>query len=212
MIKPAKFKKEFPAAISVFDRWAKEGKDKGMEKGHKPSVDFMFRQIKRYFNKPFTALDIGCGNGWVVRKFNQQKNCFQSAGVDGAEKMIERAKTADSRGLYVCEDILEWEPSKRFDVIFSMEVLYYLENPKEFIKKTFNDWLAHDGCFIFGIDHYLENKKSIDWPKRVGVNMNTQSIKFWINAMERAGFKNIKFWQTGAKEDWPGTLVVFGEK
>jgi hypothetical protein len=30
--------------------------------------------------------------------------------------------------------------------------------------------------------------------------------------MEDAGFRNVNYWQTGAKKDWMGTLVVFGEK
>ena len=42
--------------------------------------------------------------------------------------------------------------------------------------------------------------------------MNTQSVQFWVTAMEDAGFKNIKFWQSGSKGDWLGTLVVYGEK
>jgi hypothetical protein len=30
--------------------------------------------------------------------------------------------------------------------------------------------------------------------------------------MKEAGFKNIQHWQSGAKDEWMGTLVVMGEK
>jgi hypothetical protein len=30
--------------------------------------------------------------------------------------------------------------------------------------------------------------------------------------MKEAGFKNIQHWQTSEKDEWMGTLVIFGEK
>ena len=204
-------KKHLPATF-VFSQWAEQGKDEGMENGHTSSVNFMFKKIVSYFNKSFSALDVGCGNGWVVRKFNELENCKLSVGIDGAKKMIEKAKAIDTHNQYVCENLLTWSPKQTFDIIHSMEVLYYLENPSDLIKTIYTSWLEASGCFIFGIDHYEENKSSINWPTHIGVSMNTQPIEFWISIMQTAGFKNIKHWQTGAKENWLGTLVVFGEK
>ena len=205
-------KEKYPTATTIFSKWAEIGKDEGMANGHTNSVNFMFNKIEPYFNNEFSALDVGCGNGWVVRKFKELINCKLSVGIDGAKKMIEKANIIDTQNKYVCEDLLTWKPKYSFDIIHSMEVLYYLENPSDFIKIIYTKWINPSGCFIFGIDHYFENKPSINWPRYIGVNMNTQSIEFWINAMKMAGFKNIQYWQAGAKDDWHGTLVVFGEK
>ena len=59
--------------ILTFDEWAILGKDAGMEKGHHASVSHMLKIIfYEYENKKkkYSAIDFGCGNGWVVRKLN----------------------------------------------------------------------------------------------------------------------------------------------
>ena len=212
MGKTIKFKDTYPSATNFFSEWAEIGKDEGMETAHMGSVNFMFEQLKTKFKNSFSALDVGCGNGWVVRKFNKVEMCKLSMGVDGAEKMIKKAETRDLSNQYVCADIMQWIPPQKFNIIHSMEVLYYIENPSAVVNSIYLEWLDKRGCFIFGIDHYIENPSSINWPAECGVNMNTQPINYWLNIMKEAGFKNIQHWQTGIKKDWMGTLVVFGEK
>ena len=58
-------------ATDVFSEWAGKGKDEGMERGHAASVNQMLNLALATNNlsqRPFTSIDIGCGNGWVVRK------------------------------------------------------------------------------------------------------------------------------------------------
>ena len=78
-------------ATDVFGEWAEIGKDEGMEKGHSASVDEMLEfslNERAQINRKFKFLDLGCGNGWVVRKVAQDTRCRFAAGVDGAKKMI----------------------------------------------------------------------------------------------------------------------------
>ena len=53
----------------LFDKWAKTGRAEAMEKGHGTTVNKFLDKL--VFDKSFTFLDIGCGNGWVVRKISQ---------------------------------------------------------------------------------------------------------------------------------------------
>jgi len=53
----------------VFDRWATTGRSEEMEEGHGITVGKFLNSIS--FSKQFSFLDIGCGNGWVVRKIAQ---------------------------------------------------------------------------------------------------------------------------------------------
>ena len=212
MEKTTNFKDMYPLATDLFSQWAEIGKDEGMEKSHTPSVNFMIDKLKLKVKYPFSVLDIGCGNGWVVRKFGEIETCQVAMGVDGAKKMIEKAHEMDSLNQYFYADILEWHPPQKYSIIHSMEVLYYLENPLKLVNTIYSKWLDKGGNFIFGIDHYAENTPSLNWSAECGVNMNTQPISFWLNTMNLAGFKNIQHWQVGRKNEWMGTLVIFGQK
>ena len=75
----------------LFDNWAKSGRSEQMEIGHGTSVDKLLDKIT--FEKPFTFLDIGCGNGWVVRKIAGKSNCKKAVGIDKSKIMIQKAKT-----------------------------------------------------------------------------------------------------------------------
>ena len=79
-------------ATEVFGEWAVKGKDKGMEKSHALPVGAMLDFILPKKNK-FTFLDLGCGNGWVVRKVAKNHLCSRAVGIDGAEKMNSNAKS-----------------------------------------------------------------------------------------------------------------------
>ena len=57
--------------IETFNNWATLNKDESMERGHSSSVDEMFEILKKnttLLELPFSFIDIGCGNGWVIRR------------------------------------------------------------------------------------------------------------------------------------------------
>lgn len=198
--------------IDVFSDWALNGKDLGMEKNHKLSVNNMIEFSVNKIND-FTFLDAGCGNGWVVRKVSKLKNCIKAIGIDGSKKMIEKAKSIDKNNKYYCENLLDWKPKNKIDLVHSMEVFYYFENPKELIKHIYSSWLKKKSRLIIGIDYYYENKTSHSWPNECGISiMSLFSEKKWKNFFSEVGFKKIKSWKVGKKKDWNGTLIITGIK
>ena len=199
--------------IKTFNSWAKENKDIGMEKNHAPSVEYMISQIPSNIQKnKFSFLDIGCGNGWVVRKMNDLTNCIKSVGMDGAKNMINKASALSPDLDYLQTDLDNLNYSEKFEVVFSMEVLYYLQEPLKTISYIQNNMLKENGFFIMGIDHYLENKPSLKWPKDLNLNLQTLSIDDWVKMVQLAGFSQVKYKQFGAKENWAGTLIIYGSK
>ena len=90
---------EQKSATDVFSQWAIIGKDEGMERGHAPSVKAMLELALPKVKENFTAIDLGCGNGWVVRLLSQL-GASHVEGVDGAEEMINKAKDIDSKNKY----------------------------------------------------------------------------------------------------------------
>ena len=200
-------------AIETFNIWAKKNKDEGMEKNHAYSVGKMLDLIpSNILETKFSFIDIGCGNGWVVRKMRSNNNCVKSVGIDGAENMIQKAIEKDSYSEFFQFDIEKMDYKGEFNIVFSMEVLYYFKDPLKVLNYIHKHLLKMGGCMIVGVDHYLENSSSLSWDKDLGLELKTLSIDEWRSTFKQVGFKNIQLYQFGAKENWSGTLVIYCEK
>ena len=195
-------------ATDLFSEWADVGRDEGMERGHSASVDVMLDRLLNGWNRPFTAMDIGCGNGWVVRRLAAHDLCLHASGMDGAPSMIAKARAVDPEGDYVQAMLPTWKPDEPFDLIHTMECLYYLEDPLAFLHTMHDEWMKPGGRLVIGVDHYTENPSSHDWGPSLNVHMALLSIAEWTAGLEAAGFIDVKAEQVGAKEGWAGTLVL----
>jgi len=202
-------------AVDVFGTWAEQGKDIGMEKGHSKAVsemlDFAIKE-RESLNKNFSFLDLGCGNGWVARKVAENSMCDDAHGIDGAPQMIANARKRGGSEEYILANIDEYEPIQTYDLIHSMEVLYYLENPASILKKIANSWLNEGGRLIVGIDLYHENSDSHSWEEKVGTRMLMFKETEWTNFFRQAGFNDVTSWRANKSKDWVGTLVLTGKK
>ena len=201
--------------IEIFGKWAEEGKDVGMEKGHATSVKDMLNfalQERTNIGKNFSFLDLGCGNGWAARKVAENTLCTDAVGLDGAEQMIINAKKIAGQVEYIHADINSYIPNRKFDLIHSMEVLYYLEDPAKKVNSFTNDWLEDQGRLIIGIDHYYENLDSHSWAEKVGTPMLMLKEAEWLAIFNESGLVDIKSWRSNQSEDWAGTLILTGIK
>lgn len=199
-------------ATEVFSEWAEKGKDKGMESGHAASVHAMLELVGIPRSNDYTAVDVGCGNGWVCRLIGSDSKCTHVTGVDGSATMIAKAKTIDNEGNYHVAKLPDWKPPTGFDLVHSMEFLYYLHDPKAMLRLLHDDWLNSGGMLVAGIDHYLENEDSLSWPEALNVHMTTLSKDEWKSAMNDAGFVDVELHQVGKKDGFIGTLAMVGRK
>jgi len=197
-------------AVDLFSKWALIGRDKGMERNHMVAVEKMLSLLFQNRVKEFSFIDIGCGNGYVVRKVFKHPLCYKAMGIDGAEEMIKKAKLLDSRGEYILSDITKWKPIKKVNFIHSMEVMYYLDNPKKMITDIKKFWLKRDGMMIMGIDFYYENKECHSWPKDLNVPMKLYSISEWLDIFRISGLNYIQSYQENRKGNFSGTLIISG--
>ena len=197
--------------IEVFSEWALNGKDKGMEKNHANPVEEMLNFITKErdeIGNEFSFLDLGCGNGWVVRKMLKEKLCNKAGGIDGSINMIANAKAFNDNCKYLTGDLEEIELQQKFDVIHSMEVLYYIDKPAALLEKIAKFWLAENGRLIVGIDRYFENQESHSWDTDVGTKMHLKSEYEWVEIFKAAGFKQVSSWRANVNDSWAGTLVI----
>ena len=202
-------------ATDVFHEWAEKGKDIGMEKGHALAVEDMISfatQERTNLKRNFSFLDLGCGNGWVVRMLENNQLCVRSVGIDGAKQMIEKASEDTSNSEFLLENIDTYISPDKFDLIHSMEVLYYLENPALTVKKIADSWLNEGGRLIAGVDLYYENQESHSWEDRVGTKMMMLKEAEWMEIFSSAGLQEVESWRSNQSQDWAGTLVLTGKK
>jgi len=200
----------------TFDKWAQNGKAELMEIEHGGNVSKFLQTIS--FDKPFTFLDVGCGNGWVVRKIAKEKNCKKSTGIDKSKKMILEAikKTSMKKEEFIHTDIESLKYRGKFDFIFSMESLYYADSIEIALEKIFKI-LKPGGQFFCGTDFYTDNKATARWASIMKIQMHLHSKKEWKKFFQNTGFtvktkhikdlKNTKKW----KREF-GTLFITGTK
>ena len=200
----------------TFDQWALCGRSELMEKEHGKNVQRFLGSIS--FDKPFSFLDVGCGNGWVVRKIAQLENCKKAVGIDKSKNMIKNAKSKmiSSKEHYVHTDIECWKYTGKFDFIFSMEVIYYSESIQKALSKIYK-LLKNRGELFCGTDFYRDNKATSGWSKQMDVPMHLLSKSEWRKSFMEVGFqtriKQIK--DPKSRKKWKrdfGTLFVIGKK
>ena len=201
---------------TTFDEWAKIGRSELMEKEHSKTVLKFLNSIR--FEKPFSFLDVGCGNGWVVRKISQIQNCKKAVGIDKSQNMITKAKSKikSSKENYLRTDILSWKFNGKFNYIFSMESLYYSKPMESALKKIYK-LLKPGGEFFCGTDFYSDNKATIPWSKIMNIPLDLRSKKQWKKMFEEIGFetktKQVK--DHSNRKKWKrefGTLFIIGKK
>jgi len=200
----------------TFDKWAQNGRAELMENEHGNNVSKFLQTIT--FDKPFTFLDVGCGNGWVVRKIAKENNCKKSIGIDISNKMIIQAKKkiSNKNEKFFHTDVESWNYKGKFDIIFSMESIYYSDSIEVALEKIYK-LLKSGGQFFCGTDFYTENKATARWANIMKIQMHLHSKKEWKQFFKNAGFevktKNIK--DSKNKKKWKrefGTLFITGRK
>ena len=199
-----------------FDHWAKIGKSEDMEKGHGVTVNKFLNKIQ--FSDKFSFLDIGCGNGWVVKKIAQLDACAKAVGIDKSKNMISKAnKTKISdKEQYFTTELETFQFSKKFDVIFSMESLYYSVPMEPALTKVYK-LLKNGGIFYCGTDFYKDNHLTTRWKKDMKIPMDLRSKSEWKKMFKEIGFKTRVKQVTDPKNKakWKrdfGTLFIIGIK
>jgi ubiquinone/menaquinone biosynthesis C-methylase UbiE len=200
----------------TFDEWAQNGRAELMEIEHGRNVLKFLKTIQ--FDKPFTFLDVGCGNGWVVRKIAKEKNCKKAIGIDKSKKMIiqSKKKIESKKEEFFHTDIESMKYKGKFNFIFSMESLYYADSMENALEKIYQ-LLKPGGKFFCGTDFYTDNKATSRWAGMMKIQMHLYSKKEWKSLFQNAGFsvktKHVKDLKN--KKKWKreyGTLFITGTK
>jgi len=206
----------------VFEDWAERGRAEGMADSHAPFVRPVFERLP--LPPDGSYLDIGCGNGYTVRWAAEAAPEGRAVGLDVSPAMIalarEKSAAFPSAEFHVAT-FPHGHPleAASFDVIYSMEVFYYLPDLGEGLAEV-RRLLRPGGVFACQVDFYEENTASHAWPEDVGVEMTLLGEAGWREAFERAGLEvteqfRVRLPPEEASEPWKateGSLVTVGRR
>ena len=127
-----------------------------------------------------------------------------------------KSKISSEKEIYFSTDLETWNTKEKFDVIFSMESLYY-SVPMEFALKKVFKLLKKNGVFYCGTDFYSDNHLTTRWAKDMNVPMDLRSEKEWKQMFRNVGFvtRSKHVIDQKNKSKWKrefGTLFVIGRK
>lgn len=199
----------------TFDEWAGNGRAEKMEREHGKSVSKFLGTVR--FGSPFSFLDVGCGNGWVVRKMASHDMCRRAVGIDKSRKMVSRARRmTDLNNAEFIHTDLESLGRRKFDCVFSMESLYYAESVPAALSKICS-LLRPGGRLFCGTDFYAENRATAKWAGMLGITMHLYSEAEWIAMFRDAGLvaRSRHVADPGDRRKWRrelGTLFITGTK
>lgn len=200
------------AVKNLFNEWAREGKDIDMEDGHKHAVREALREVS--VPQEASILDVGCGNGYVVRALAKRLPDASVMGIDISDEMIFQARdlTHDdvfNAGFFEGSIFDENLNEDRFDLIFGMESIYYISPVKDAIKRLAS-LLNPGGQLLLVVDLYQENEASHGWAEKYGVEMELLSAQDYVDAMAEAGLEDpfqryITYPEGSTSEEWKVT-------
>ena len=206
-------------AEEVFDDWALDYHAHGMEDEHWPSVHEAFRLIPESSGH---YLEVGVGNGFGL--FYMATNQYRTGhclGIDVSANMVDvtqkRIVGVDNAAVRRGE-FLGFDPGPdRPDLIFSMEVFYYLADIQRGIEHAF-EILTPGGMLMILVNYYEERVESHDWPGQLDTRMQLWSRRQYLNGLQDAGFTEVKQGLFKVSSDSavrmqnPGTLGTWGKK
>jgi len=165
-----------------FDRWAREGTDRAMERGHSRFTEVALARWT--LGAEDRVLDVGCGNGWAVRRMIDL-GAGEGIGVDVSAEMVARA-TAPGHYLQAAADALPI-PTAHVSHVLSVEALYYTADPEAALR----EWarVARPGApLMVLIDLYRENPCSRIWEPLFPFPVQVRGEQAWAEAISGCGW------------------------
>ncbi len=171
-----------------FDRWAAEGRDRGMEDRHWHTAKHALARMP--VEPGDTVLDLGCGSGYAARALREADDAGRAYGLDGAPEMVGNARdyTDDPRVSYLVGDFGTLPfADDAVDHVFSMEAFYYAADPVGTLEEL-RRVLRSGGSFYCAVNYFEENVHSHDWQENIDVDMTLWSYDEYRAAFREAGF------------------------
>lgn len=178
---------EYTQLATEFDQWANSGRGASMAQGHWDVTMQMLDSSNTSFDG--NCLDVGCGNGWLVREM-LRRGAQQGLGVDISPQMV--AVANQSRQYETEQYVVSNGESLPFEegsiqVITNIESLYYYPDPQAAIHEWFRI-VTSGGRLLMMMDLYAENTATHTWIEALQVPVHLFSKDQLREMLESAGW------------------------
>jgi len=210
---------ERESILPLFGEMLERSFGKMFETSILPQLDI----YEKTHSKGGTVIDLGCGNGWYLRKIAQKFTGIQCIGVDGFAENICQAQEAcrkdgvSGRVNFVQGDIYSFNPEKKADLVAMNRALHHVWEKKEAVFSILSRIVADGGYVVIWEPHWPEDKTVLRKSQWQGMAM--QNISEYVQGnrflnpaeieaeLERAGFSpQTHFFNNGAE------AVVTGQR
>jgi arsenite methyltransferase len=188
-----------PAELKIrteFNQWAETGRGEEMEDHHLPITAPVLPLMA--LKPDDRVLDIGCGSGWLCRRFARLVPEGRVVGIDIAPEMVRRARASGRE--YAHLNFME-APADRipcdsgcFSKIISVESAYYWPDPAASIREMFRVLTEGGNSWIL-INYYRENPHAHQWGAILAVPTHLLSADDWMSFYREAGFVDVWYRQ-----------------
>lgn len=143
--------------MELFNSIAKKYCDKDIQE--QSAVARKYRLIsslnKAPLRKNARILEVGCGAGFSLKYLDLDFEEY--VGVDYSKALIDYAKqfNLSDKASFICANIKDYNPDKKFDVIFMIGVLHHFENMDEILSHLID--LLHPGGIIIANEPQSSN-------------------------------------------------------
>jgi trans-aconitate 2-methyltransferase len=82
------------------------------------------------------VVDLGCGTGELTQALHERTGASATLGIDSSEAMLARSRSYAGDGLsFELEDIGDWAPAERVDLVFSNAALHWVDDHHELFAR-----------------------------------------------------------------------------
>jgi len=115
-------------------------------------LQVVFEELQKV---PFSSLiDVGCGDGRFLRDVRANYPSADIVGVDYSRRCIQMARAMNPNITYLCQDVIEKNLPRQFDVATAIEVLEHIHPDRvQDLTKAIWDLLHDDGTLILTVPH-----------------------------------------------------------
>ena len=168
---------------------------------------------------PARVVDLGCGPGNSTALLAKRWPQADIEGVDNSPEMLAEARGANIRARWSQADIASWQPSGRFDVIYSNATFQWVTDHATLMPRL-APYLADDGVFAFQVPrnfdepcHTLIHDVAMNGPWAAKL----KGVRDWWNVLAPEAyfdildphFEHIDVWETRYVQTLTGEDAVY---